>query len=105
MYKIVFSKQADCDFDIIPLWYHWYTNIFKADKIIILATEVRGVSTINKILEFYKDKNIIIQKEICNNWHAPTIWNKQKSLVKLHLPKNNYLALSADSDEFFVFLT
>jgi len=101
--KIIFSNQVDEDKIIIPLWYHWYTNIFKADKLLVLGASVKGTTHTDWVRNFYKDKtNVIYSEKEYNYWHFPSVWEDQVSIVESHIPSNeNYYTLIADCDEFF----
>lgn len=100
MKQIVFSKQCDADKDIIPLWYHWYTNIFKPDKIVILAASVKGSTTTDWLRRFYKGKDVVFKEEVYDTWDAPRVWQDQKRMLDKYLPEKPWMAVSADADEF-----
>lgn len=104
MRRIVFSKQADHDAPMFPFWYHWYTNVFRADLVILTPVKTE-TSCISKTCDFYRRfPKVIIRPIHIPKWHPPKIWRQQKKIVKEHLDEQHFLALAADSDEFFEFV-
>jgi tetratricopeptide (TPR) repeat protein len=101
MKKVVFSKQADHDIDMVPFWFHWYRNIFRADTIIITPVKLPTSST-KEIENYYRDKNVMVIPIELEYWDANRIWTIQRDLVRKAADlKNDYVALSADTDQFF----
>jgi len=105
MRKIIFSKQADHDGDLAPFWCHWYQNIFKADVIIITPVKLPNSST-EAIEAFYRAKNITTIPIELDSWDARVIWKIQQDILEKCIGKNSsFVAISADTDQFFEPLT
>jgi tetratricopeptide (TPR) repeat protein len=101
MIKVVFSKQADHDIDLVPFWYHWYKNIFHADIIIVTPIKLSS-SSIQQVTDFYRDKDVIIHPVEMEQWDARTIWSIQRDIVSRYTRYMlDYIAISADTDQFF----
>lgn len=101
MIKVVFSKQADHDIDLVPFWYHWYKHIFHADIIIVTPIKLPS-SSIQQVSDFYRDKDVIIHPVEIDQWDARTIWSIQRETVSCYTKYMlDYIAVSADTDQFF----
>jgi len=101
MIKVVFSKQADHDIDLVPFWYHWYKHIFHADIIIVTPINLPS-SSIQQVTDFYRDKDVIIHPLEMGQWDARIIWSIQREMVSRYTDYMlDYIAISADTDQFF----
>lgn len=102
MTRIVFSKQCDHDMDILPFWYHWYTQVFKADHLVITPVKT-PLSSIDRVTEFYAKRGIAVIPCSIERWDDEAIWEFQKKTLSFFLPKPNgsFIALSADADQYF----
>lgn len=101
MIKVVFSKQADHDIDLVPFWYHWYKHIFHADIIIVTPIKLPS-SSIQQVTDFYRDKDVIIHPVEMEQWDARNIWSIQREAVSRYTKYTlDYIAISADTDQFF----
>ncbi len=101
MIKVVFSKQADHDIDLVPFWYHWYKHIFHAHIIIVTPIKLPS-SSIQQVSDFYRDKDVIIHPVEIDQWDARTIWSIQRETVSCYTKYMlDYIAISADTDQFF----
>ncbi|HMO17960.1 MAG TPA: FkbM family methyltransferase [Oligoflexia bacterium] len=100
--KVVFSKQCDHDIGLMPLWLHWYKNIFKADKIIITPVKTPK-SSIDKTTEFYESEGLKVQPLYFDSWDDGIVWKAQLDIIKNELNENltDTLILSADTDQYF----
>lgn len=66
-----------------------------------MGAAVKDVTSTQKVKAFWVNKDVIYKEKVYNEWFAPRVWLDQKTIVGPLLPKTNYLALSADMDEFF----
>lgn len=101
MRTIIFSKQADCDLDLVPFWYYWYSEIFKPDFIVITPVKT-PLSSIDGVTEFYRERDIPVIPIIVSTWDDKLIWDTQRKLMEQFVnPGEDFVALSADTDQYF----
>jgi hypothetical protein len=101
MIKIVFSKQADHDIDLVPFWYHWYKNVFRADIIIITPVKLFS-SSIEQVSKFYRDEDVFWCPIELEFWDMKKIWKIQREIVSCYTKFTlDFVVLSADTDQFF----
>ena len=100
-HKIVFSKQADHDADFQPVWLRWYTEVFKADTIIITPVKTPA-SSISSTVARYTNAGFIVRSiDLPLGWDDRVIWRIQLDTVKEFLPQAPFLVVSADTDQLF----
>lgn len=104
MYHYVVSKMADHHAPLFPLWYEWYKQIYRADKIIILAVRTPR-SRVSETMEFFLDKpNVHIEPFSMSYFDDVKIYERLKHLVERDIADPlayDFSFLQADADEFF----
>jgi len=103
--RIVFSKQADHDQEMFEFWYYWYTRVFRANRIFITPVKTRSSET-HLTKAFYGAKPGVIVDEIeLPRWNPKRVWNEQLRIVSKHSFGSPFLAVSADADQFFEYVS
>ena len=99
--RVVFSKQADFDSDLFPLWLFWYQRVFRADRIILTPVRTQ-LSSIDLTTDFYSGQNRVEVFPIeMDEWDAHAVWRAQLKILDGVGVENPKFAISADSDQFF----
>jgi len=59
-------------------------------------------SSIEGVLNFYQDKEVMVEPLSLRSWDAISVWAFQRERLKTHIPQGpGFLAISADTDQFF----
>jgi len=99
--KIVFSKQADHDADLAPLWLRWYRDEFRADEILITPVKTPA-SEIAQTVAFYQAAGCQVRPIVLPaGWNDRVVWQRQLAMVREVAPTSPFLAVSADADQLF----
>jgi FkbM family methyltransferase len=99
---LVFSKQCDHDLDLVPFWYHYYKNIYRADLLVLTPVKTR-LSEIQGVCRFYRERGIEVIPIELDIWDDALVWQKQLDILRPRVAAlgEPFTAISADTDQFF----
>ncbi|MFN8389506.1 MAG: FkbM family methyltransferase [Bdellovibrionota bacterium] len=102
MKHVIFSKQCDHDLDLAPLWYHYYTHVYRADLIVLTPVKT-ALSEIRGVCEFYRARGIEVIPIEREEWDDEAIWHRQLDIIRPLIARlgDEFTAISADTDQFF----
>jgi hypothetical protein len=99
--RIIISTQADYCQEQFPFWYRWYTQIFPADLIFVLAVETPVAST-DATEAFYNGKpGVHFQRIRRENFEPGEAWDVLTRWANGPWLRPPYMILSADTDQYF----
>ena len=104
MHRIVFSKQADHDRELFPLWYYWYARVFRADTVVVTPVKT-AASEVAATQTFYGHMpRVRVHPIVLEAWDPERVWEEQLRIVTGYRPSGEFIAVSADADQFYEFV-